>query len=154
MNNKTQQLWLNYIKATRLQNISEQKQIMTELFQTRKQQLILESDINEIQYFVISNIKPTLDQVDLNFTKEENKFIITFCCADNNDVKISFVFQINIDGCSFINAYTELVDGGVNDVDDVEIAQLGQKLCDAITSQNPSLFSSNEEILYNYLTNS
>lgn len=154
MNNKTQQLWLNYIKATRLQNVSEQKTIMTELFQTRKQQLILESDMNEIQYFVISRIKPTLDQVDLTFTNEDDKFIIAFLSADNNDTKLSFVFQMTTDGCSFINAYEELADGSVNDVVDEDVTQLGHNLCDAITNQNPSIFSSNEEVLYNYLTKS
>lgn len=154
MNKKTQQLWLNYIKATRLQNVTEQKSIMADLLILRTQQILTESDINEIQYFVISALKPTLDQIDLTFTMEDNSFTISFLSADNNDTKLSFVFQHTQEGCSFMNVYKEDIDGGIVSVDDVEITQLGQNLCDAITNQNPSLFSSNEEILYNYLTNS
>lgn len=149
-------LWLQFIKATRENNTASQQEAIKKLTELKTASLVsegaIDSGIQKIEQFVISRLQPSLTKIDLEFDYTETGFDVV--CKSKLEGDQSLVYRFNYDGstCSFDNVTVQTNDGDVNEVNDVDMQPMGSALCNAITNDNPSLFSQYEDKLSEYLT--
>lgn len=150
-------LWLQFIKATRENNTTSQQEAIKKLAELKTASLVSEGvnnlGVQRIEQFVISRLQPTLSMIDLDFDYTEAGFDII--CHSKPEGDQSLVYRFNYDGstCSFDNVTVQTMDGETTEVNDVELQPIGPALCNAITNDNPSLFTEHEGTLAEYFDN-
>ena len=149
-------LWLQFIKATRESDTASQQEAIKKLTELKTASFVAESATNygiqKIEQFVISRLQPSLTNIDLEFDYTETGFDVICKSKPENDQTLVYHFNYEGDSCSFRETTVQSIDGDVNEVNDVDMQPIGPVLCDAITNDNPSLFSQYEDTLSEYLT--
>lgn len=174
---KHRSLWLNYIKAVREGNKEAQASSIGKLAELKTAALVKEglndsyfnddqsgdNNMQEIQQFIISDVKPNLNTVDIEFLDMDKNFEIHITEKGQDD---SLVFEYKFDGsrCTLFNAYKQ--DGQMNitgygnksgmssERDQMSgdlISDIGQAICRSITEKNPSYILQYEDDCHDLL---
>ena len=82
-------------------------------------------------------VSSSFNRNEINFEKkEQNKFKLKFISSRNDEIIISFLFQLQNDVVKYVSAETELLDGDINELNQYNIKQYGDIIAQSLTNKD------------------